>query len=128
MMMNYKTWVGRSVKGVSMKTIQMYAIVFVFRLMSIIRHQGYLPFDKTGDWFYHVIEFFGLTSVALVLYGMMGPFKSTYDAKYDRFGELHIPSEFDIAYLVAPCFLLVCIWHPELNHEFFSDTCWTFSM
>lgn len=128
MMMNYKVWVGKSVKGVSIKTMELYALVFIFRLMSIIRHQGYLPFDKTGDWFYHVIEFFSLTSVALVLYGMLGPLKSTYDSKFDKFGNLHVPNEYGAVYLVLPCLLIACLWHPELNKEFFSDTCWTFSM
>ena len=38
-----------------MKTLQLYALTFSVRLFSIMRHQGYLPFDKTGDWFYHMV-------------------------------------------------------------------------
>lgn len=128
MMMNYKVWVGKSVKGISAKSMELYAIVFTFRLLSIIRHQGYLPFDKTGDWFYHVIEFLSFTSVLLVLYGIFGPFKSSYDSKYDKFGNLHVPSEYGAAYLIVPTLLVAIMFHPELNKEFFSDTCWTFSM
>ena len=127
-MMNYKVWVGKSVKGISAKSMELYAIVFTFRLLSIIRHQGYLPFDKTGDWFYHVIEFLSFTSVLLVLYGIFGPFKSSYDSKYDKFGNLHVPSEYGAAYLIVPTLLVAIMFHPELNKEFFSDTCWTFSM
>ena len=93
LLMNYKVWKGNSLKGVSIKTMELYATSFVFRLLSILRHQGYLPFDKTGDWFYHVIEFASLASVALVLYGAFGPLKSTYDAKYDKFGNLNVPAE-----------------------------------
>ena len=37
---------GRSVTGVSFKTLQLYALVFFFRLTSIIPFSGYLPYDK----------------------------------------------------------------------------------
>jgi ER lumen protein retaining receptor len=128
LMMNYKVWIGKSVKGISAKTMQLYCLVFASRLLSIIRHQGYLPFDKTGDWFYHVIEFLSFGSVGLVLYGIMGPLKSTYDSRFDKFGNLNVPNEYGIVYLLVPTLLLAIIFHPELNKEFFSDTCWTFSM
>jgi hypothetical protein len=39
---------SRSAKGVSLKSLELYALVFFFRLLSIMRHQGYLPFDKYG--------------------------------------------------------------------------------
>ena len=39
-----------------MKTLQLYILTFSVRLFSIMRHQGYLPFDKTGDWFYHMVK------------------------------------------------------------------------
>ena len=128
LLMNYKVWKGNSLKGVSIKTMELYATSFVFRLLSILRHQGYLPFDKTGDWFYHVIEFASLASVALVLFGAFGPLKSTYDAKYDKFGNLNVPAEYGVVYLVVPCVVMALMFHPELNKEFFSDVCWTFSM
>ena len=44
--LNYKIWTENTVKGVSIKTFSLYAAVFFFRLCSILRHQGYLPFDK----------------------------------------------------------------------------------
>lgn len=43
-LLNYKIWTVQSVKGVSVKTVQLYAVVFVTRLMSILRHSGYLPY------------------------------------------------------------------------------------
>ena len=46
-------------KGISLKSLELYTLVFLFRLISILQHQGYLPFDKSGDWFYHVIEIVG---------------------------------------------------------------------
>jgi ER lumen protein retaining receptor len=111
-LLNFKMWTSHSAKGVSVKTLQIYILVFVSRLVSILRHQGYLPFDKSGDWFYHIVEFVSLGSTALALYGALVAFKSTYDEKHDRFGNLHIPSQYGAAYLIGPCFLLAIIFHP----------------
>ena len=49
-----KIWSTSSVKGLSIKTLELYMLVFLFRLLSIMRFQGYLPYDQTGDWFYHL--------------------------------------------------------------------------
>mmetsp|Transcript_22544 Transcript_22544/g.21773 ORF Transcript_22544/g.21773 Transcript_22544/m.21773 type:complete len:297 (+) Transcript_22544:101-991(+) len=127
-LLNVKMWSGKSGKGVSLKTIQLYAVTFSIRLLSILRHQGYLPFDKTGDWFYHLIEIVSLVSCCFAMYGMVGPLKSTYEEKYDKFGSLHIPNEFGALYCIVPCGLLALFFHPTLNREFFSDVCWTYSM
>lgn len=72
--LNYKIWSSKSAKSVSAKTLQLYAVVFIVRLLSIMRHQGYLPFDKTGDWFYHFVEFLSLGTIALALFGIFGEF------------------------------------------------------
>jgi ER lumen protein retaining receptor len=105
-------WSNNSASGVSIKTLQLYALVFFTRLASILRHQGYLPFDQTGDWFYHVVETMSFIAVGMALYGMFGPLLSTYAEKHDRFGNLHIPSELGTLYLVIPCVLLAVIFHP----------------
>ena len=34
--------------GVSLKTLELYALVFAFRLSSILFFDGYLPYDKYG--------------------------------------------------------------------------------
>ena len=110
--LNFKMWTSKSAKGVSVKTLELYALTFIVRLLSILRHQGYLPFDKTGDWFYHFVEIVSFGSVVLALYGIFGPLVSTYGEKHDKFGSLHIPSEFGIAYLVLPCIILALFFHP----------------
>jgi hypothetical protein len=124
----YKVAGGKTAKSVSAKTLQLYAVSFLARLLSITRHQGYLPFDKTGDWFYHVVEFVSFVAAILLIYGMLYPLNQTYDTKYDKFGNYKIPPQFGAIYLLVPCALLAVAFHPELNKEFFSDTCWTFSM
>ncbi len=110
--LNYRMWSTKSAKGVSVKTLELYGLTFLIRLLSIMRHQGYLPFDKTGDWFYHMVEMMSFASVGLALYGLFGPLISTYDEKHDKFGSLHIPSEFGIAYLVVPCIIVALFFHP----------------
>jgi hypothetical protein len=42
----YKMWKSCSATGVSFKTLQLYGLVFFFRLTSIIPFSGYLPYDK----------------------------------------------------------------------------------
>eukprot|EP01038_Epipyxis_sp_PR26KG_P012497 gene12497-16765_t len=126
--LNYKMWTSKTGKGVSLKTQELYALTFFFRLLSILRHQGYLPFDKTGDWFYHTVETMSMVAVALAIFALFGPFISTYDEKHDKFGNLYIPPVLGVLYLAVPCIILAVIFHPALNREFFSDVCWTISM
>merc|ERR1719160_879033 len=42
----------RSVAGISSKMLEMYVLVFVFRLSSTLIKQGYLPIDRSGDYIY----------------------------------------------------------------------------
>lgn len=111
-LLNFKMWSSKSAKGVSVKTLELYVLTFVARLLSIMRHQGYLPFDKTGDWFYHTVEVMSLIMVSLATIGVFLPFISTYEEKFDLFGNLHIPSIAGAAYIVAPCIILAIFFHP----------------
>ena len=128
MLLNFKMASTKTAKGLSIKTLQLYALTFSVRLVSILRHQGYLPFDKTGDWFYHVVELISLVAVMASIYGIVGPLISTYDEKYDRFGFFKVPNEYGALYLIIPCVVLAVFFHPTLNREWMSDVCWTLSM
>ena len=109
--MNYKIWTAKSASGVSIKTLEVYAIVFSVRLIGI-RHNAYLPNDYTGEWFYHFAEILSLSLILAAIYGILKPLSSSYEAKYDLFGDLHIPSQFGIAYLVVPSIILAVLIHP----------------
>ena len=111
-MLLYGMWSNRTAKGISAKTLQGYAVVFICRLLSILRHQGYLPFDTTGDWFYHFVELMSFLIVLLCLYGMFTPFISTYDEKFDKFGHFYIPNEFGVIYLIGPALIIAVLFHP----------------
>jgi ER lumen protein retaining receptor len=125
-LLNLKMLTAKTAKGVSVKTLELYSVVFVCRLLSILRHQGifsplspshliligYLPFDKTGDWLYHLLEIISLLSVGLAIYLLFVPLVSTYDEKYDKFGNLHVPDRLGGVYLLAPCIVLAFFFHP----------------
>eukprot|EP01034_Spumella_vulgaris_P028844 gene28844-35782_t len=65
----------------------------------------------------------------LAIFGMIGPLSLTYDAKLDVFGSLPpIPSMFGSFYILIPCVVLAAVFHPALNKEFLTDTCWAASM
>jgi ER lumen protein retaining receptor len=87
-----------------------------------------LPFDKSGDWFYHFVELLSLVLVCASIYGVFATFLPTYDERHDKFGDLYIPSEYGILYILIPCIILAFLFHPSLNKELMSDTCWTLSM
>lgn len=116
-----------SCTGVSIKTLQVYAVVFFFRLCSIARHEGYLPYDKTGDWFYHGAEGLSFIMVCIALFLMYTKLASTYEEPLDSFGSLHVPAKFGAVYLVAPTLVMALILHPNLNNSFLADTAWTFA-
>ncbi|CAB9502973.1 lumen protein-retaining receptor [Seminavis robusta] len=126
--LNVKTFKSHRATGVSIKTLQLYCLVFFFRLTSIIRHEGYLPYDKSGDWLYHLIEIMALFFTASALYGCLIPFKSTYQADLDTFGEMNVPPGFGAVYLAVPIGIIAIFIHPNLNSDFLSDTAWTYAI
>jgi len=126
--LNVKTFKSQRATGVSIKTLQLYCLVFFFRLTSIIRHEGYLPYDKSGDWLYHVIEIMALAFTAAALWAAMGPFKRTYQADLDTFGEMNVPAGFGAVYLAVPVLIVAALIHPNLNSDFLSDVAWTYAM
>mmetsp|Transcript_28163 Transcript_28163/g.64430 ORF Transcript_28163/g.64430 Transcript_28163/m.64430 type:complete len:348 (-) Transcript_28163:400-1443(-) len=119
---------GKKASGVSLKTLQLYTIVFAMRLSSIIRHEGYLPYDKTGDWLYHFIEFLSLAFSASSVYGCMVRFNRSYQPAQDSFGELNVPPGCGAVYLAVPALLLAMFIHPALNKDWLSDVAWTYAM
>jgi hypothetical protein len=126
--LNLKTFKSKRATGISAKTLQLYTVVFVFRLTSIIRHEGYLPYDKSGDWLYHFIEISALAFTASALWGITGPFKSSYQADCDKFGEFNVPKGYGAVYLAGPIFVIAILFHPSLNSDFISDVAWTYAM
>ncbi len=55
-LLNARIFIKGHAKSVSLKTLQLYAVVFAMRLLSITGHDGYLPYDRSGDFVYHASE------------------------------------------------------------------------
>merc|ERR1719326_1308930 len=76
---------GKSVKGVSLKMMECYILVFLTRAFAIIPWEGYLPFDKSGDWLYQVCEAVCLCLSGSIVYCCRVLHVSTYDPETDNF-------------------------------------------
>eukprot|EP00742_Colponemidia_sp_Colp-10_P004126 GILJ01004404.1.p1 GENE.GILJ01004404.1~~GILJ01004404.1.p1 ORF type:complete len:321 (-),score=25.40 GILJ01004404.1:70-933(-) len=115
----FKVRSQKSCSGVSLKTLQLYGIVFVSRLFSILRYEGYLPYDRSGDWFYQLVEILSLCFTCASIYLVRKPYRATYNKELDTFSDL---------VLIAPAFILACFLHPSLNAFAPADIAWTFAL
>ena len=119
----------RSAAGVSAKTLQCYVVVFLMRLFSILRHEGYLPYDRSGDWLYHCLEGIALCATCTALYLVQFHYAATYEESHDSFGSIpNLPSELGALCIIVPAAVFAILIHPSLNKDWFSDTTWTYSM
>ncbi|KAG5192641.1 er lumen protein retaining receptor 1 [Tribonema minus] len=123
-----RMFIKQHAKGVSRKTLEMYVLVFFPRLVSILRHEGYLPYDKSGDFIYHAAEMLSMALAAACLFYMHTRFERSYQRDYDTFGSVGLPSHLGTLYMIVPCVVLAVLLHPTLNNDFISDTTWTLSM
>lgn len=78
---------SKSVKGVSLKMIEMYITVFACRLASILFYEGYLPFDSSGDYLYRGMEIAGFFMCLTIALCTITMFKDTYESSADSFGK-----------------------------------------
>jgi ER lumen protein retaining receptor len=129
-----KVFLYRNTSGVSVKALQAYALVFFGRLCSILFYEGYLPFDKSGDWFYQACEVTALLMVVGLLVAAFFVYpRSNKDKAADSFINLQsyapfVTQDYAVAWIALPCLLLALILHPNLNNNFFTDTAWTFAL
>lgn len=92
-------------------------------------YEGYLPFDKSGDWFYQTCEVFALLQVCALLVAVVVVFPRSYGRDADTFGTTnYTPSQFGALWLVLSSLALAALLHPNLNGNFFTDTAWTFAL
>lgn len=121
----FKTLSQKSNAGLSNKTLQAYAAVFILRLCSILVYEGYLPYDKSGDWFYQASELASLGLVVYLLWSVATQFPHTYNKNVDIFGDgFGLPSHATVLILVGPAVLIGLFLHPTLNGNFLTDTAW----
>lgn len=119
LMVALKMEIGRSCKGVSLKMMESYLVIFFCRLCAIIPFEGYLPFDKSGDWFYQTCEALGFCLAGTIVYFCRIKYAATYDPATDTFQHL---------YLGVGALGLSLIFHPNLNGFLPSDIGWAFAL
>ena len=119
LMVCLKMETNRSSRGVSLKMFECYFILIVCRLFSIIPFEGYLPYDRSGDWLYQTVESISLGLVGLIIYMCRKRFAASYERDSDVFKHY---------YLAFGCLVLSLIFHPNLNAFMPADVCWTFAL
>eukprot|EP00919_Chromeraceae_sp_WS-2016_P012067 GHVR01028309.1.p1 GENE.GHVR01028309.1~~GHVR01028309.1.p1 ORF type:complete len:265 (-),score=45.84 GHVR01028309.1:79-873(-) len=110
---------SKSVKGVSLIMYECYLIVFFFRLCSIIPFEGYLPFDRSGDWLYQTVEGITFILCGIVVYMCRIRYITTYSPSADTLSR---------SLLIIPTILLSLLFHPSLNAFAPADISWTFAL
>lgn len=110
---------NKACKGVSLKMIECYFVLTLSRLCSIIPFEGYLPYDKSGDWLYQTVEAISFCLTGTVVYFCRSRFKDTYQAEADYINHF---------FLIIPAFLLSLVLHPSLNAFKPADVSWTFAL
>lgn len=100
----------RSCRGISLKTQELYFLVFVCRYLDL--------FYSFISWYNTIMKVVFLVTSASIIYLMRGHkvIKLTYDREQDTFRYI---------FLLAPCLLLACF----VNNEFtVLEVLWTFSI
>lgn len=109
----------RSVAGISSKCMEVYCLVFIFRLSSTLVKNGYLPVDRSGDWVYQTADIACLMLTLQILFKIHKTHKSTYQSEEDNM---------NIYRAIPACMLLALFLHGNLNNSPFFDTLWTIGM
>jgi len=115
----HKVRMTRSAAGISSKTLQVYVLVFMFRLSSTMVKNGYLPVDRSGDWAYQASDIASLLLVFQLLWKVHKHYNITYQRDLDT---LEIWRAVPAAIAMGICL------HGNLNKSAFFDTTWTIAM
>ncbi|SCM05689.1 ER lumen protein retaining receptor 1, putative [Plasmodium chabaudi chabaudi] len=119
LMVFLKIEMSKSCAGVSLKMMECYVVLNTARLLSIVPFEGYLPYDKSGDWLYQLVEAISLFTNCCVVYLCRYKYKKTYDSANDIFNNM---------FLIIPAFVISIFIHPSLNSFFPADVSWSFAL
>jgi hypothetical protein len=109
----------RTAQGISSRMMECYMLVFGGRLCAIVPFEGYLPFDKSGDWLYQVCEGLALCLAGVIVYQCRVRHAKTYSVRTDTLNNI---------WLILPAFLASLVIHPHLNNHLASDVAWAFAL
>jgi len=119
LMVVYKIERSKSCSGVSLKMIECYVVLIFARLCSIIPFEGYLPYDRSGDWLYQTVECCSFCLAGSIVYMCRVRYKETYEPASDNLNHI---------FLMVPAAVLSVIFHPSLNAFMPADVAWTFAL
>merc|ERR1719321_446281 len=105
-----------SATGISVRSLEMFAVAIFTRLCSTLFMVGYLPDDLSGR---QVFQFFDISSLAAVI-RLLYVIHHKHQDSYDKEKDLH-----GIAWAIPASFLLAFFVHPTLNRSVFFDTVYT---
>ncbi|KAK8798635.1 hypothetical protein WA588_003715, partial [Blastocystis sp. NMH] len=124
----FRSITTHSVSGISLKSLQCYALVYLTRTIAVCNSSSYLPFDKSGDWFYQCVEGLSFVIVVFLIYLVMVPLKYTHNSHHDTFGQgFFLPKQYTALYLIVPALVLTLIIRPHRAGNY-CDFLWTFAM
>lgn len=119
-LLGLKMLTSKTARDVSQKALTVYAVAFAARFFSITIHQGYLPYDSSGDHVYKIAEFTSLVVAVGCLF--LSKVQSSTNEKADCFGARH-----GVLIILLPCLLLAFVMHPSLNVFFLTDSMWAYA-
>jgi len=118
-MVVYKIESTKCAKGISLSMIECYVILLAVRLFSIIPFEGYLPYDRSGDWLYQSVEALSCMLSGTIVYMCRVRHRDTFNASADTVKHY---------YLLLPALVLALLFHPSLNAFMPADIAWTFAL
>jgi len=111
---------GGDASGVSMRTMECYAVSIGARFLSIGFHVHYMPGDHASEHLtYQLLELATLGIVCWIIYLLRFVYNDTYDARLDTL---------KVLYLALPMFALAVVYHPTATKDWCSDVAYAFAL
>mmetsp|Transcript_11268 Transcript_11268/g.12870 ORF Transcript_11268/g.12870 Transcript_11268/m.12870 type:complete len:291 (-) Transcript_11268:130-1002(-) len=104
----------------SINTLVCYSIALLSKIISTIIHEGYLPYDASGDFIYRISD--------IVAFGLCVRTIWALRRKYANLNHANSPNPQIILALTVPTLLMAMFIHPSLNNIYLFDVAWTFAL
>jgi len=110
---------AKSVAGISSKTLSLFVLYLCVRLVSTTLKKGYIPVDRSGQYFYQFMDMCTVALASHLLYCCHKTYAHSYQEEHDSLPVLP---------LVIPCVVLACMVHGNFNRNKFFDIVWFASL
>lgn len=115
MLLALQSWTTNSAAGISAQSLIVEGLAIACRLSSTTRLEGYLPSDKTGDFFFQVVDLCSLAIVFWLVHRVLVVQKGTYQAEEDT-----LPA----APIVLVSLVLGIVLHADMDDNPVFDSLW----